>query len=79
MNKVDYQNLQLGSIFKLGYLEFVVTKFEGNNTDKCEHCCFGKPNFETFTSCGDIQDFIPNCNRFEREDGNSVVFKEIKE
>lgn len=77
MDKVDYQNLQLGSIFKLGYLEFVVTKFEGNS-DKCEHCCFGKPNFESFTSCEDIYDFIPNCSKFEREDSNSVIFKEIK-
>lgn len=73
MNKVDYKNLQLGSIFKLGYLEFV-----DNNTDKCEHCCFGKPNFESFTSCEDIYDLIPNCSKSEREDGNSVIFKEIK-
>lgn len=61
---------EIGETFNIGRRKFKVV--EGDN---CKGCYFN----DNFEFCFDLQKYIGNCYSKEREDGNEVNYKLIKE
>lgn len=68
MNKKEFENLEVGKSFQIGYREYKVMETE--EIFGCEGCCVDKNICEFLKT----ENIIPYCSKELREDKKDVIF-----
>lgn len=76
MTKEEFENLEVGKTFNVGYITLRVEEDCGL---ECENCFFDNFFENIFLRCGELpNELMPNCSGGKRKDGKSVIFKEVE-
>lgn len=77
MTREEFENLEIGKNFNVGYITLRVEEECGL---ECENCFFDNFFENIFFICGEFPEgIIPNCSSNKRKDGKSVVFVEVED